>query len=186
MTAFLAFVGGVIAVSLKGWLDYTFELRRERTASRAVGRLARAELASARVYLSILQHDGEWGWWRLDPPPFRHPIWNEHRYLLASALDYSDWGFVLRAYSSLDILAGKHERATRGLAIAPALDEFERLEVERHAEIIKDAMERLERIENRPLPYDDLRRVLHPRRELGRWRADRKARRTNAQPDATA
>jgi hypothetical protein len=56
LVALLAFLGGVVAVSLKGWIDYALEERKERKALRAGARLVAAELRGARLYLSILKN----------------------------------------------------------------------------------------------------------------------------------
>jgi hypothetical protein len=176
LIALLAFIGGVIAVALKGWVDYALEERRERKAARAVARLMTSELGTARVYLwSVANARDEVGWWSKEPSPFLTPAWGEHRYVLAATAEPFDWRKIDRAYSGVARFELSWEKATRETGIGPALNDTERAWVEDGVKNIDSAIEALTKIETAPLPFDGLARGYHPVRALKRWRTRRRA-----------
>jgi hypothetical protein len=182
LIAVLAFIGGVTAVAVKGWIDYALEERRERKVLRAVARLISSELGGTKAFLqTVLVTDDRVGWWPKETSPFATPAWNEHRYLLAAGTNSVDWRLMRQAYASMPGLEAQYERATRGGKLGAPLHEDERAIVELDIDIIDTAIKTLADLENARLPFEGFRRtryaIRHPVRATRLWRKNRAWRR---------
>lgn len=97
--ALFGFVGGLVAVTLKGVIDYILEQRRGWRAVRASARLVGMELFRVRTYANnIAARDDESaiGWWP-SKGTFDRAHWHEGRPVLASALHFLDWQILVLA-----------------------------------------------------------------------------------------
>ena len=168
--ALLAFIGGVLAVAIKGWIDFVLEQRRERRAVRATTRLLRAELGDARAYLQVVLKDGG-QWWRVEPPPFDAAAWDQHRYLVAAWTNVAEWHLVALAYRSMRGLRARYEHDTQPGLVRGPLREEDRAYLEVELEMLKTAIDRLADMESAPLPLERAGRLLTPRHAYRRWRA---------------
>lgn len=92
-TALLAFTGGVVAVGLKGWVDYLLESRREHRALQVAARLVYEELwtASAGIETDLFMQEVP------RPEQFTWSAWEENRERIATALDFEYWRLVATA-----------------------------------------------------------------------------------------
>lgn len=187
LTALIAFLAGVAAVSVKGWIDYALEERRERKALRAGARLVSAEIRSASVYLKMLseKQEDDYGWWPKEQSPFLTPAWDEYAYLLAGAAGPFEWGYIQSARTTLTSVEASYQRATEGgTKFGPPLTESERAFVGVHGDTLKMATEKLSKIEDAPLPFEGLKRlwwsVRHPIRAVKLWRTNRAYRKKKA------
>jgi hypothetical protein len=176
LTALLAFLGGVTAVALKGWIDYGLEARREQKALRAAVRLIATELGGASDYLRTVlgpPEDISFGWWPKLSSPFGTSTWDEHRHLLAANASAVDWRLVRQAYSSMVLLDATYKRETADGERKPLSDRDVTM-VEVHGDVIDVAHRVLDQMERESLTFDDIVRVSrlirHPRRVLREWR----------------
>jgi hypothetical protein len=97
-TALIAFVGGVAAVALKGYVDYIFERRRERRERQLAARLVYDELWSASTGIEA----SFFGRRIPSEEDFPTTAWNEHnRALISAALDFEHWRLVVYGYDSV-------------------------------------------------------------------------------------
>jgi hypothetical protein len=88
VSLFLGFVGGVLAVAFKGWIDYALERRRETRVVRASLRLLLDAAQNTRVFAEGVMRRGEW--WMGSGHDFVS-IWADHQAVLASGLSDVDW-----------------------------------------------------------------------------------------------
>jgi hypothetical protein len=105
--ALLGFLGGLLAVALKGWVDYALAARRERKPLRAALRLLADEASDAHAGIQQLLKRGEW-----DAVPVA-TTWPENRVLLASHLDELGWPLAINIHLRIEFfnaLAVAHER----------------------------------------------------------------------------
>lgn len=115
--ALLAFLGGVAAVGVKGWVDLALERRRERLAARAAARLLRDEFSVVELWGHAMAHEEEW--FELGAEHdygdrgFDHDTWREQRAVLAPALDDEMWGMISAGYYALRNLESDARRAVQ-------------------------------------------------------------------------
>jgi hypothetical protein len=87
--ALLGFLGGLLAVAFKGWVDYLLETRRERRPVRAAIRMLVDEASDAEAALSAILTAGVWG------GPGVESNWPESRGLLAATLSRDEWPLAI-------------------------------------------------------------------------------------------
>lgn len=98
-------------MSLKGYVDYLFERRRERRALQVAARLVYEELWLASESIGGALVAGKTPAPGFAEAAFSESAWDEHKALIANALDIERWRLALSGYWSLEAARGASEDA---------------------------------------------------------------------------
>lgn len=134
----LAFVGGVLAVAAKGWVDLILERLRERRQLVAAARIVEREFNWMGMYFAMILDAERWeepGHWAFD-----HAVWREHKLQLASALGWREWERVSVAYEQVRQAETNRAEAIRETGEArPAFDSTHTQLVRFHESDVEEA-----------------------------------------------
>jgi hypothetical protein len=177
----LGFIGGVVAVGLKGVIDFYFERRREHRTVRSACRLLAHELFAAGVYTSIVLDGDEW-WDRADVD-FDHEVWSNNKGFLASSLKDREWSRLSWAYRDLKamerLIDAAFSEAADGIP-HPPISESDRGLLEGQERAIDEASRMLDDVAAAGVGWSLRKVVVRGRRKINRARVRRRTRRLRA------
>jgi hypothetical protein len=115
--ALVGLLGVVVGVLLSGTATFVIARRSERRQACAAARLLEAELRVVAGRLDLLNYEPDASSAVSGPQPRyedvrailgipRPRLWDEHKAVLATALNADDWYAIAGAYESIDILRG--------------------------------------------------------------------------------